>query len=95
MSPRRSLPIRIYFAPIKKDIQAKMVFIGGPRQVGKTTLASSFINKFHDGHPAYLNWDNELSRKIIQSGNWPKDEPLIIFDEIPISRNKRESSPFA
>ena len=82
MSPRRSLPIRIYFAPIKKDIQTKMVFIGGPRQVGKTTLASSFINKFHDGHPAYLNWDNELSRKIIQSGNWPKDEPLIIFDEI-------------
>lgn len=82
MPPNKSLPVRIYFAPIKKDLQNKMVFIGGPRQVGKTTLASSFLKKFRDGHPAYLNWDNELSRKIIQKGDWPKNEPLIIFDEI-------------
>lgn len=78
----KTLPTRIYFEPIKKDLEKKMVFIGGPRQVGKTTLATSFLKKFHDGHPAYLNWDNDLSRKIIQKGDWPKDEPLIIFDEI-------------
>lgn len=45
-------------------------------------MATSFLKKFHDGHPAYLNWDNELSRKLIQKGDWPKDEPLIVFDEI-------------
>lgn len=79
--PKR-LPRRIYFSSIKKDLVNKMVFIGGPRQVGKTTLATSFLNEFQDGHPAYLNWDNEFSRKLIQKGDWPKDEPLIIFDEI-------------
>lgn len=82
MSKKMSLPTRIYFDSIKKDLEKKMVFIGGPRQVGKTTLASSFLRKFRDGHPAYLNWDNELSRKIIQKGEWPKNQPLIIFDEI-------------
>ena len=76
------LPSRIYLAPIQKDLAKKMVFIGGPRQVGKTTLATSLIEKFYDGHPAYLNWDHEISRKQIQKGMWPKEEPLIIFDEI-------------
>jgi hypothetical protein len=78
----KNLPVRIYFNSIKKDLEKKMVFIGGPRQVGKTTLATSFLKKFYDGHPAYLNWDNEISRKLIQKGEWPKDEALIIFDEI-------------
>jgi predicted AAA+ superfamily ATPase len=80
--PLKKLPERIYFKFIKKDLEKKMVFIGGPRQVGKTTLATSLLKKFHDAHPAYLNWDNEFSRKLIQKGEWPKDEPLIIFDEI-------------
>lgn len=36
----------------------KMAFLGGPRQVGKTTLALSFLKKGADeSHPAYLNWD--------------------------------------
>jgi predicted AAA+ superfamily ATPase len=59
-----------------------MVFLGGPRQVGKTTLAISLINKFKPGHQAYLNWDNDESRKLILKSAWPKNEPLIIFDEI-------------
>lgn len=78
----KKLPVRIYFKFIKKDLEKKMVFIGGPRQVGKTTLATSLLKKFHDAHPAYLNWDNEFSRNLIQKGEWPKDQPLIIFDEI-------------
>jgi predicted AAA+ superfamily ATPase len=78
----KKLPERIYLQSITKDLEKKMVFIGGPRQVGKTTLATSFLDKFHDGHPAYLNWDNEISRKIIQKCEWPKDQALIIFDEI-------------
>lgn len=78
----KNLPQRLYFSFIKKDLQKKMVFIGGPRQVGKTTLATSLLKNYQDGHPAYLNWDNEISRKIIIRAEWPKDEPLIIFDEI-------------
>lgn len=78
----KELPRRIYLEHIKKDLDKKMVFMGGPRQVGKTTMAISLIQNYHDGHPAYLNWDNEQSRKIILQSLWPKDEPLIVFDEI-------------
>jgi predicted AAA+ superfamily ATPase len=78
----RSLPRRIYLDFISRDLQKKMVFLGGPRQVGKTTLATSMLDKYFDGHPAYLNWDNEQARKVILKSLWPKEEPLIIFDEI-------------
>ena len=69
-------------ASIKNDLKRKMVFLGGPRQVGKTTLASGLIRDYHDEHPAYLNWDNEIHKKKIREQNWPKSEPLIVFDEI-------------
>ncbi len=82
MSKFKHLPIRIYVKSIKKDLLQKMVFLGGPRQVGKTTLATSLLKNYFDGHPGYLNWDNELSRKIIQKGEWSKTEPLIVLDEI-------------
>lgn len=78
----KTLPDRIYLKHIKKDLDSKMVFIGGPRQIGKTTLAISLLKQFKPGHPAYLNWDNEESRRIIIKSVWPKDEPLIIFNEI-------------
>ena len=81
------LPERIYVSSILKDLEKKMVFIGGPRQVGKTTLAISLIKNYQDGSPAYLNWDNELSRKKIQRFEWPKDEPLIVFDELHKRKN--------
>lgn len=81
------LPKRIYVASILKDLEKKMVFIGGPRQVGKTTLAISLIKNYKDGSLAYLNWDNELSRKTILRSDWPKDEPLIVFDEIHKRKN--------
>jgi uncharacterized protein len=59
----------------------KMVFIGGPRQVGKTTLANTLIaSKFKK--TAYLNWDNRTDRKAILSGIWPADAQLICLDEI-------------
>lgn len=78
----RTLPERLYFRFVKKDLEKKMVFLGGPRQVGKTTLAQSFLKNYRDGHPAYLNWDHEGSRKMILKSEWSKDEPLVIFDEI-------------
>ena len=42
---------------IGNALKRKMVFVGGPRQVGKTTLALGFLGKDADEtHPAYLNW---------------------------------------
>lgn len=77
----KSLPQRVYSPFIVKDLKKKMVFLGGPRQVGKTTLALSMIEK-KDKEFAYLNWDNEAARKTINNQAWDKEEPLIIFDEI-------------
>lgn len=68
--------------PILRDLKEKMVFLGGPRQVGKTTFAQGLLSDYKDEHPAYLNWDNIDDRKKILSGDWPKSERLIIFDEI-------------
>jgi predicted AAA+ superfamily ATPase len=67
---------------IAADLKERMVFIGGPRQVGKTTLAQSFISDFQRSHPAYLNWDFPQHQKKIRNGDWPAAEKVIVFDEI-------------
>jgi predicted AAA+ superfamily ATPase len=67
---------------ITDDLKEKMVFLGGPRQVGKTSLAQALLKNYQDGHPAYLNWDNTDHKIKIKTGNWPRSEKLIIFDEV-------------
>lgn len=69
--------IRYLKEQIKKDIIRKMVFVGGPRQVGKTTLAKSLlVNK-----EGYLNWDVPEDReRILKREFYPAN--LWIFDEI-------------
>ncbi len=74
---------------IKRDLSEKMVFLGGPRQVGKTTLSQGLIHDYRDQHPAYLNWDSDWDRKKIKNREWPKNEPLIVFDEIHKFKNWR------
>lgn len=60
-----------------------MVFLGGPRQVGKTTLALSFLPKGStEAHPAYLNWDTLQNRSQLLRGELPPHQPLLILDEI-------------
>ena len=49
---------------IHKDLAEKMVFVGGARQVGKTTLAKELIASRFKGS-AYFNWDNRQDRKKI------------------------------
>ena len=46
----------------------KMVFIGGPRQVGKTTLAISFLRPPGADNPAYINWDAVKNRPSLLRG---------------------------
>lgn len=64
-----------------------MVFISGPRQVGKTTLAKQIGEKFFSEKYEYLNWDNRADKKAILSGAFPADKKLFIFDEIHKYRN--------
>ncbi|MBI5213166.1 MAG: ATP-binding protein [Nitrospirae bacterium] len=71
-----------YLLPyILEDLKDKMVFIGGPRQVGKTTLCRNLVAG-HFGSHAYFNWDNRADRKDITASLWPADAELLIFDEI-------------
>jgi uncharacterized protein len=66
---------------ILDDLKDKMVFVGGPRQVGKTTLCRDFVAaQFKKS--AYFNWDNRADRKAINTATWPGDADLLIFDEI-------------
>lgn len=90
---------RIYDSLIENHIknETEMLFISGPRQVGKTTSSKS-LDAFCK-HFTYLNWDNEDHRNILLQG--PKTvfehscrsqnqlstqsvttKPIIIFDEI-------------
>lgn len=67
---------------VRLDLKEKMVFIGGPRQVGKTTYALTHISPPTIENPAYLNWDDLASRNSIIQGTLPADESIIILDEI-------------
>jgi len=67
---------------IKDDMKSKMVFIGGPRQVGKTTFALTFLSDPTEKHPAYLNWDDINDRKALLKGELPPNEKCVILDEI-------------
>ncbi|MEI6218038.1 MAG: AAA family ATPase [bacterium] len=69
-------------AAVLEDLQEKMVFLGGPRQVGKTTFALSLLGGGTETHPAYLSWDNLTVRKSLLQGALPSGEELIILDEI-------------
>jgi predicted AAA+ superfamily ATPase len=61
---------------IKNDLNRKMVFLAGPRQVGKTTLSKQLVKNYD-----YLNWDTDAGRTRILKQEFKKAE-LIIFDEI-------------
>lgn len=67
---------------IPEDLKDKMVFLVGPRQVGKTTLALSLGEKIYRNRYLYLNWDNREDRKNILDAAFRADKTFIIFDEI-------------
>ncbi|MBS4164678.1 Uncharacterized protein PRO82_002009 [Candidatus Protochlamydia amoebophila] len=84
---------RLYYAAIIEHIQEdhQMLFLMGPRQVGKTTTCNSLSKKYK--YFFYFSWDNLNDREKILIG--PKAivevvgleslmdcKPIIVFDEI-------------
>ena len=65
-----------------EDLKNRMVFVGGPRQVGKTTFALGFLSETTEKHPGYLNWDNPAIRSSLLRGELPAGEKTIVLDEI-------------
>lgn len=74
-----------YLVPqVEKDLRRKMVFVSGPRQVGKTTLARGL----RGAKKGYLSWDVAADREKILRGQLPP-APLWVFDEIHKYRSWR------
>lgn len=69
--------------PVKKDLKRKMVFIGGPRQTGKTSLAKHLLkNANQELTKRYLNWDSLEDREKIMREIFPAGKGLLVLDEI-------------
>jgi len=66
---------------IVDDLKQKMVFISGPRQVGKTYLGMEIANH-HFEHFDYLNWDARDDRKRFLADRFQGDANIIMLDEI-------------
>jgi predicted AAA+ superfamily ATPase len=65
---------------IRRDLERKMVFLVGPRQVGKTWLARELMAG--QTNAVYLNWDRLEDRKIIREERWLKGTELLVLDEV-------------
>ena len=75
---------RYLSSQVRKDLASKMVFVAGPRQVGKTTLALDLPGA-RDG---YLNWDVPEDRERILRLEMPATD-IWVFDELHKYRSWR------
>lgn len=89
---------RLYLEAVEEhfDNNAQALFLSGPRQVGKTTIAKEFLRKAPSSK--YLNWDNLDHRELILKGpaavvqdlplqTLVNQKPVICFDEIHKFKN--------
>lgn len=70
--------MRNLLVPIERDLKQKFVFLAGPRQVGKTTLAQEIVRR---GGGKYYNWDDGEDRQAILTKQFLKDG-TVILDEL-------------
>ena len=76
---------RYLYNQILEDLKKKVVFITGPRQVGKTYLAKQIMVNF--ARPQYLNYDSLSDLRVIRDTSWSLNTDLIVFDEIHKMKN--------
>jgi uncharacterized protein len=75
------LPPRYLSQPLARLAEAKFVLLSGPRQVGKTTLAQTWLDELGGGR--YLNWDIPQDRATLLERRFPRDPvPALVLDEI-------------
>jgi len=68
---------------VASDLKQKMVFVGGPRQSGKTTLAKRLCEDAgFDVKRRYLNWDAPEDRENIILERFPTGPGYLVLDEI-------------
>jgi hypothetical protein len=65
---------------VQADLGRKMVFLTGPRQAGKTTLARALAGAWPDAQ--VLNWDVAADRRVILDQSWSPAAGLLVFDEL-------------
>ena len=82
MAGRSKALCRYLRAPVEDDLRRKMVFLGGSRQVGKTTLALELLGAAGRRHPGYLSWDDPRVRPELLRGRLPGGQRLLVLDEI-------------
>jgi uncharacterized protein len=70
-------PTRYLTDAVEHDLAKKMVFLSGPRQVGKTTLARQILGDA----AGYLNWDVAEDRERILRRQLPSSK-LWVLDEV-------------
>lgn len=77
---------------IINDLHNKMVFIGGPRQVGKTTFAKNLLESWPESKESarrYFNWDDDEDREKLLARHLPFQPGLVVLDEIHKYKNWR------
>ncbi|MCX7978148.1 MAG: ATP-binding protein [Bdellovibrionaceae bacterium] len=82
--------LRSIHKELSSALEKKMVFIGGPRQVGKTTLSLTFLSPPTPQNEAYLNWDRSLDKSIILRGELPLHHKILVLDEVHKFKRWRE-----
>lgn len=63
-------------AIIRADLEEKMVFVTGPRQIGKTTLAKQIL----PDAAGYLSWDIPDQRAMILRREIPAVDTVVLDD---------------